>query len=88
MTTSKRFSSVATRSFLIAGIAVSSIFAMAIPSFAHAATYAYVNTSGNVSTVTANDWQTALATAQNIGLHSGVMLLVSQLDFNIVGNTI
>lgn len=76
------------RSILIAGIAVSSALAMAFPALASAATYAYVNKSGDVSTVTANDWQTALATAANIDIHSGVMLLVTQLDNSIVGDSV
>ncbi|MDP1707267.1 MAG: hypothetical protein Q8L30_01825 [bacterium] len=87
MTTSNRFSSTSMRRIVIAGIAVSSMFVMALPSLASAATYAYVNKSGEVSTVTANDWQTALATATNIHINSGVMLLTSQLD-NIVGDSV
>ncbi len=71
---------IATAALLIAPFGMAAI--------AHAATYAYVNSSGNVSTVTASGWQTALATAPNIGLHSGVMLLISQLDFDIVGDSI
>jgi hypothetical protein len=80
--------SVASKRLLIAGLVASSIFAMALPSFAHAATYAYVNQSGEVSTVTANDWQSAIANAFKIHINSGVMLLVSQLDFGLVGDSI
>lgn len=83
--------SVASKRLLIAGLVASSIFAMSLPSFVHAATsstYAYVNQSGEVSTVTANDWQSAIANAFKIHINSGVMLLVSQLDFGLVGDSI
>lgn len=80
MITSNRFSAVSTRYILGAGLAVASVFAMALPSFAHAATYAFVNISGEVNAVVANDWQTAIATAPNIHPRSGVLLLTSQND--------
>ncbi|OGG48618.1 hypothetical protein A3G63_02810 [Candidatus Kaiserbacteria bacterium RIFCSPLOWO2_12_FULL_52_8] len=83
MTTFNRFSA----SLLVAGIAASSVFALALPSFAHAATYAYVTQNMEVSTVTANDWMSAIATAFNIDEHSGVLLLTSQYN-NIVGKHI
>lgn len=77
----------ASRFLLAAGIAGASLLAVALPSFAHAATYAYVNNASEVRTVVANDWQTAIATAFNISLHSGVLLLTS-LNGNLVGNTV
>ena len=58
-----------------------------IATVAHAATYAFVNQSKEVSTVNANDWMTAIATALNIDIHSGVLLLDSQ-NGNIVGTSI
>ena len=61
-------------------IAVSALFAVAVPSQAHAATYAFVNNSGEVSIVSANSPTEALANAFNISVHSGVMLLQSQLN--------
>ncbi len=87
MITSKHFSAASTR-FLVAGLVASMVLVMALPSFAHAATYAYVNKSGEVSTVTANDWMTAIATAFNIATHSGVLLLDSQADMDIVGDSV
>ena len=87
MITSNSFSA-ASKRLLIAGLVASSVFAMAIPSFAHAATYAYVNQSGEVSTVTADNPTLAMANAFKIDIHSGVMLLISQLDFELVGDSI
>lgn len=40
-----------------------------------AATYQYVNASGSLSSVTADSASEALATAFNLGSHSGVMLV-------------
>ena len=48
---------------------------LAIPAATFAATYAYVNTSGEVMSVEAANSSTALATAPGIALHSGVMLI-------------
>lgn len=73
---------------IAAGLAASAMFAMAFPALASAATYAYVNTANEVSTVTANDWATAIRTAPNIHRNSGVMLLDTQADFGIVGDSI
>ncbi len=65
--------------------------AVAVPtvaSFAYAATYAYVNRSGEVSTVTANDGMSAIMTAPNIAEHSGVMLLDSADDNQMIGDDV
>ncbi len=69
---------------LFAGIALS----MSIPTFANAAIYAYVDAAGDVRSVTASDWQTAINTAPNIHAHSGVLLLISASDFTIVGDNV
>jgi hypothetical protein len=58
----------------------------AFASFANAATYAYVDTTGEVKPVVADTWQQAIATAVGIHINSGVMLLDSPEDFDIVGN--
>lgn len=78
----------ASRRFVLALGLTAGVFTMALPSMASAATYAYVNKLNEVSTVTANDWQTAIATAPNIHINSGVMLLDTQADFGIVGDSI
>lgn len=68
-------------------ILIASAFIVA-PAMASAATYGYVDTSGEVKTVTANDWMTAIATAPLISLHSGVMLLATAADYAVVGDTV
>ena len=55
---------------------------------ANAASYAYVTTTGEVKSVTANDWMTAILTAPGIHIHSGVLLLKSAADFMIVGDDV
>ena len=55
---------------------------------ANAATYAYVDASGDVKSVTAADWKTAIATAPNIHMHSGVLLLTTAADYGVVGDTV
>ncbi len=81
MTTSNRF-------VRIAAIAVTSVVTMALPALAMAASYAYVNQSGDVNMVTANDWMTAIATAPNIDAHSGVLLINDSADQALVGSSI
>lgn len=68
-------------------IAAAAIFAVSAPLQAQAATYAFVNTSGEVSIVAADSPEQALMTAFNISIHSGVMLLQSQFDA-IVGDRV
>jgi hypothetical protein len=86
MITSRRFS-VSSIKIMAVGFAASSIFAMAIPAFAHAASYAFVNQSNDVSFVIASDPMSALANALNIAFHSGVMLLTNQ-NSGIVGSSL
>ncbi len=71
--------------FLIAAAAVA---ALASPTFTFAATYAYVNTSGDVTTVTASDANTAIMTAPNIAPRSGVLLLDSESDNEVIGDDV
>jgi hypothetical protein len=53
---------------------------VALPTASFAQTFAYVNTSGEVTSTEAADANTALATAPNIAVHSGVMLLTDPND--------
>ena len=55
---------------------------------AHAAMYAYVDAAGDVKSVTANDWRSAIATAPNIHMHSGVLLLMTAQDQQILGDKV
>lgn len=78
-----------TRSIIL-GSAMLIVAALAIvimPLSALAATYAYVDVAGTVRSVTADNWQTAIASAPNIAPTSGVMLLTSANDM-IIGDTI
>ncbi len=61
---------------------------LAAPVSAFAATYAYVNTSGDVTTMEAANAATALATAPNMAVHSGVLLLDSSDDQEVVGDDV
>lgn len=56
------------------------VAALALPAATFAQTFAYVDSSGEVKTVTAADANTALMTAPNISLHSGVILLQNLTD--------
>ena len=68
---------------VIAAIMFASFTAMA-----NAATYAYVDVNGDVKSVTAADWKTAIATAPNIHMHSGVLLLTTAADYEVVGDSV
>jgi len=74
MTTSTR----STSFLVIAALAAAGVLAFALPAFAQAATYAFVNQSGEVNAVVASDWMTAIATAPSIHPNSGVLLLNDQ----------
>lgn len=72
----------------LAAFAILSLSLLAMPAFAGAATYAYVDATGEVRSVIANDWMTAIATAPNIHAHSGVFILKTAADFAVVGDVI
>jgi hypothetical protein len=59
--------------------------AVVIPAASFAQTFAYVNTSGEVTSIEAANAQTALRTAPNMDIHSGVLLISSPSD-GIVGD--
>ena len=62
--------------------------ALALPGLTYAANYAYVNANGDVGMVSAMSPNAAIATAQNIAKHSGVMLLDSTEDNGVVGDSV
>ena len=69
-------------------VSVLALAMFAFASFANAATYAYVDNTGEVKPVVADTWQQAIATAIGIHINSGVKLLSSPSDFDIVGNDV
>ena len=71
----------------VTGLALALVL-VSTPSFANAATYAYVDTTGEVKPVVADTWQEAIAKAIGIHINSGVKLLSSPSDFDIVGNEV
>lgn len=75
----KKYENVSVTSSVTLALAVAMIglFAFSFPAISNAATYAYVNTSGAVVNTTANSPSIAIATAPNIALHSGVILVNS-----------
>lgn len=58
--------------------------AVALPAVTLAATYAYVNTSGEVMTTEATTWQSAIQTAPMIAPTSGVMLIETTADEGVL----
>lgn len=73
---------------IVATFALVAIALLLVPTFAGAASYAYVASTGEVKSVTAVDWMTAIATAPGIHINSGVFLLKSAADFAIIGENI
>lgn len=61
---------------------------LGLPLVSFGASFAYVNQSGDVSAVTADTALIALATAPNIHIHSGVILLDSPEDSALVGSSL
>lgn len=73
---------------VIASLALAGVLLATMPTFANAATYAYVDATGEVKSITANDWMTAIAVAPNIHIHSGVLLLKTASDYQIIGDEV
>lgn len=67
------------------GVATIALLLMVAPAVSSAATYAFVNQSGDVAIVVANDPYTAIDIAVNRTLHSGVILLKSASDYTDLG---
>lgn len=85
MTTTHQLSAVRvlSRGLALAGV----ISALALPALASAQMYAYVNQQGEVRTVEATTWESAIQTAPSIHPRSGVIIITSPSD-DIVGNDV
>ncbi len=75
------------KGFLTLAVTAAIMFA-GFTAMANAATYAYVDVNGDVKSVTAADWKTAIAVAPNIHKNSGVMLLTTAADYEVVGDSV
>ncbi|MDQ1299817.1 MAG: hypothetical protein QG636_485 [Patescibacteria group bacterium] len=73
------------KKLLLGSLALAAI--VAIPGVSLAATYAYVNTAGEVMTMEASNPTTAIATAPGIHSRSGVMLIQTTSD-PVVGDNV
>lgn len=60
----------------------------AVPTFTHAASYAYIDILGNIKSVTADNWMSAIRTAPNISRTSGVLLLTGPTGYHVENNRI
>lgn len=72
----------------VAVLGLAMLAVLAVPLFASAATFAYVDQAGAVRMVVADAPLVAIATAPNIHVHSGVIQLMTQTDYNIVGGQV
>ncbi len=68
--------------------ALAAVAAVAVPGISFAATYAYVNNTGEVMTVEAATPNAAIMTAPNIDEHSGVILVDEASDTQLVGDKV
>lgn len=73
------------KKLLLGSLALAAV--VAVPGVSLAATYAYVNTAGEVLTMEASNSSTAIATAPGIHPRSGVMLIETTND-PVVGDSV
>lgn len=74
------------KNFAKFGVVMAALAVVAVPAVSHAASYAYVDSFGEVRQVTASTWQQAIDLAPNIGWDSGVYLMDnSQRDADMIG---
>lgn len=59
-----------------------------VPGVSMAATYAYVNTAGEVMTTEATSGEAAILSAPGIHIRSGVLLIDDASDSAVVGNDV
>lgn len=78
-----------TRLALLGGtLGLASVIAMSVPALAFAADYGYVNSMGEVNMVQASSPMEAIRIAPGIGIHSGVILLDSQSDTDLLNDSV
>lgn len=73
------------KKLLLGSLALAAV--IAVPGVSLAATYAYVNTAGEVMTMEASNPSTAISTAPGIHPRSGVMLIETTND-SVVGDSV
>ena len=73
---------------LVVGTALILSLFVSFSASASAATYAYVDKTGEVKSVVADTWMSAINIAPNIHINSGVLLLKSASDFTIIGDDV
>jgi len=74
------------KKIFLAAVALASL--VAGPALTHAQMYAYVDVAGDVRTIDTTDAMTAINTAPNIHARSGVMILDSTADQEVVGDDV
>ncbi|MEK7080036.1 MAG: hypothetical protein AAB901_01990 [Patescibacteria group bacterium] len=74
------------KTLLLGALALTAI--VSLPGVTLAATYAYVNTAGEVMTTEAPTASNGLMPAPNIGVHSGVMIVDTADDSAVVGDSV
>lgn len=85
MTNTFTLSKIDSVSFIKTGLIAAAVVVMALPAMASAASYAYVDQTGYIRTVTADSAFQAMMTGPNIDENSGVRELNSPDDYLIVG---
>lgn len=74
------------KKIFLGAVALASL--VAGPALTHAQMFAYVDATGDVRTIDTTDAMTALRTAPNIHARSGVMIIDSAADQDLVGDDV
>lgn len=88
MTNTFTLSKIDSVSFIKAGLIVAAVMVMALPAMASAASYAYVDQTGYIRSVTADSAFQAMMTGPNIDENSGVLLMNDASDYALVGTRV
>ena len=73
---------------IFAAASIVAAAAIVMSGVSYAATYAYVNSTGDVRTTEASTPEQAIMTAPGIGIHSGVILVDDASDAGLVGDSV